>query len=134
RFLLVVVLLVTNLLNTMFLDQQQDTAMAQLSATSSDIEQLQHNSADNRRAAESEDFFDRTSAQLKNLLDNSAQALDLQDQLAQLQARVEDSVEDIIRLIVIFLLQTLVLPLATVWLCWQLFRGFWRRIRPKTSV
>jgi len=43
------------------------------------------------------------------------------------QARIEESVEDIINLIVIFILQTLLLPLAIFWLCTWVLRSYWRR-------
>ena len=51
-------------------------------------------------------FFDRATDQLGALVDSSRQSLDLKAQLAELQQLVESSVEEMVNLIVIFLLQT----------------------------
>jgi len=133
RFVLVAVLLVSHVLNMAFLSDQQTTAMQQLSAASTEIELLQQENTAAQSPVESDGFFDRTGAQLKQMLDASSQSMDLKAQLQNLQQRVENSVEDMIRLIVIFLLQTLILPLTTMWLCWRLFLSFWQWIRPKSG-
>ena len=127
RFLLAIMLLTTHVVDRTFLAAKQDEAVAQLSRTSSTIEALQdQHTADSAGAVEG-DLFDRTAAQISDFLDSSRQTLDLKAQLAELEAQVEDSVEEIVNLIVIFLLQTLLLPVASLWLCWWGLKAFWRR-------
>lgn len=135
RFLLAVVLLTTHFLNTAFLSENQARAVANLTIASTNIEQLQDSSASTRTGgAPEEDFFDRTAAQLRNFLDATSQTFDLKAQLAQLQQQVENTVEEIINLIVIFLLQTLLFPIASMWLCWKALQGFWRWSRSAASI
>ena len=127
RFLLAVVLLTTHFLNSAFLSSNQDQAVANLASASSNIEKLQRSPATTAPStASEEDFFDRTATQISNFLDASSQTFDLKAQLAEMQQQVENSVEEIINLIVIFLLQTLLLPVASMWLCWKALQTFWR--------
>ncbi len=128
RFLLAVVLLTTHFIDQVFLTAKQDAAMANLQAASSNIEQLQQEPTDVQVGAEEDSFFDRTSSQIRDFLDASSQTMDLKAQLAQVEAQVEDSVEEIINLIVIFLLQTLLLPVASLWLCIWVLKAFWRSV------
>ena len=124
RFLLAVVLLATYLLDTAFLAARQDAAMAALSQTSHSIEALQNESSTAASMqAEETDFLDT----LGSIIDSSRQQLDLEAQLEAVEEQVEASVEEMINLIVIFLLQTVLLPVATLWVCWLALKAFWRR-------
>jgi len=125
RFLLAVMLLATHFVDQAFLVSKQDEAIAKLSTASSNIESLQAQ-AETSVNAEEDTFLDRTANQISNFLDASSQTLDLKAQLEALEAQIEDSVEEIINLIVIFLLQTLLLPVAGLWLCWWALQAFWR--------
>ena len=49
--------------------------------------------------------------------------LDVRDKLSELRGRAEATVEDIVRLIVVFLLQTLVAPLAILWAIYAVIRN-----------
>ncbi len=123
RYLLAVVLLASFWIDAAFLAAKQDEAMATLSQTSASIEAMQETAATTDAAAEERDIL----SALGELIDTSRQQLDLEAQLAAVEARVEDSVEEIINLIVVFLMQTLLLPIATLWLCWKALGAFWRR-------
>ncbi len=130
RFAVVTVLLICHGLNEAFFNNEQDAAMAELTAASEAIETLQSEQQQQQAEVVEGDFFDRTGAQLKNLLDSSSQSLDLQAQLAQVEEKIESSVEDMIRLTAIFILQTMLLPLLSVWLVWKLLQAFWSWNRP----
>ncbi len=127
RFLLAVMLLATHLVDQTFLADRHDQAVAQLSQASRTIETLQAQQTDTTAGADEGDLFDRTAAQINQFLDSSRQTLDLKAQLAEVEAEVENSVEEIVNLIVIFLLQTLLLPVASLWLCWWGLKAFWQR-------
>ena len=128
RFMLAVMLLATHLLNSYFLNAQQNKAMDSLSHAKINIQSMQENQTDTAAEALEADLFDRTAAGIRDFLDNSSQTLDLKAQLNALQLQVENSIEEMINLIVIFLLQTLLLPIGTLWLCWLLLRRFWRAL------
>ncbi|NOX51662.1 MAG: hypothetical protein GXP16_14190 [Gammaproteobacteria bacterium] len=135
RFILAVVLLSTHWIDTVFLADQQQQAMTTLASTSTAIEQLQPQQPDIAiTAPEDAGFLDRTSAQLSAFLTTSAQTLDLQKQFKSLQQQVSASVEEMINLIVIFLLQTLLLPLMGLWLSAWCLRAFWRWSQTDTAT
>jgi hypothetical protein len=128
RFMLAVMLLATHLLDTYFLDARQNEAMDNLSYTKTHIQSMQDNQVAAAPADMEADLFDRTAAGIREFLDSSSQTLDLKAQLNEMEQQIENSIEEMINLIVIFLLQTLLLPIATLWLCWQLLRRFWRTL------
>lgn len=53
----------------------------------------------------------------------SSQNLDIRPQITALKQAAEKATEDTIRLMAIFLLQTLVLPLLLVWILWAIIKG-----------
>ena len=126
RFLLAAMLLMTQVINQNFLADKQDSAMAELSQASKNIERLQAQRKASANESDEGDLFDRTAAQISNFLDSSRQTLDLEAQLAAVEAEVESSAEEMVNLIVIFLLQTLLLPIASLWLGWRVLTTFWR--------
>ena len=127
RFALIIMLLSTHVLDQAFLVAKQDAAMEGLSNASSSIQQLQDSERTITDVPQPKGFLDRTAQQIRDVFDASDRTLDLKSQLNEVQARIEESVEDIINLIVIFILQTLLLPLAIFWLCTWVLRSYWRR-------
>ena len=132
RFFLAVTLLVTHLVDQTFLAPAQETAVNNLSFTADAIDTLQQSQAETGNDEEA-DFFDRSVTQLGQLLDSSKQTLDLQTQLEALQVQVENSVEEMINLIVIFLLQTLIVPVFSIWLCWRGLKLYWTSSNPRAD-
>ncbi len=123
RFLLAFVLLATYWIDAAFLADRQDEAMAALSQTSQTMEAMQNEpGVTDPMQAEETDLLDA----LGNLIDSSRQQLDLEAQLEAVETQVEDSVEEMINLIVVFLLQTILLPVAALWLSWLGLKAFWR--------
>lgn len=126
RFFLAVVLLATYGVDSLFLQRMQDEATANLTLTSDSIQTI--NQPSPRGSAEPEGLFDRTAESLSQLLNSTRQSLDIADQLQDVQNRAESSVEEIINLIVVFLLQTLLIPIATLYLCGWLLRKYWEHL------
>jgi hypothetical protein len=138
RFFTAVMLLTTHFIDTAFLATKQDQAVATLSSASASIEHFQTEQQNQPQTdlrapggvQEDADFLERTAAQIGSFLDASSQTLDLKAQLEEVEAQVENSVEEVINLIVIFMLQTLLLPIASLWLCWRALHAFWRWNKP----
>jgi hypothetical protein len=129
RFIFVAVLSLGYLANTAFLEDQQTQAMDHLAATTTQVQTLQ--SVQNPTQADEEaGFIDRTAAGLSNLLNATRQSLDLKAQLKQVREAVEKSVEEIISLIVVFILQTLLIPIGSLYLVWWSIKTFGRRLNP----
>lgn len=110
RFAVPVFVLGSTLVFDTFLAAQQQVANDALTATGREIEELTEEPAEPQAAAPS------LTERLGNLVDDSLQALDVRDQVATLRASVSGAVRHIVDLIVIFALQTIILPLVFLWL------------------
>jgi len=113
RFVTVAVMLVTAFVNEAFLQERQDEAMTKLTTTSDEIEVMQD------RASQHESWFDA----LKDRLDVEAQ-------LDRLSLRIESAIGHLVDLFVIFTVQTLLLPLGTLFTAYWSFRAYWRHLSP----
>ena len=127
RFLLATVLLCTWWIDAQFLQGIQDRAVANLTATSGSIRAINAESTPLPPEPES-GFLDRTADGISRLLDTSRDALDVENQLERLQEKAEASIEELINLIVVFLLQTLLIPIATLYACGWLLRWYWQSV------
>jgi hypothetical protein len=117
RFVVPALIIGTNLVATQFLESEQRVATAALEATSDDIEALSEDPAtpppDDRSMLER--FGDSVRDNLKSL--------DVEGRLNRLKESTANASEHIINLIVLFVLQTILMPLAFVWLIMELFKG-----------
>ncbi|MEQ8690146.1 MAG: hypothetical protein RIC89_04820 [Pseudomonadales bacterium] len=129
RFFIVLVLLVSHWADVTFLRDRQEQSLQQLSSTTAQIEQLQQEQVSDSPVTEEEDFLDRTTSGLRSMLSRTQQTLDVKAQLQAVQDQVESSVEEIINLIVIFVLQTLLIPLGTLAIAWWSLQAYGRFIR-----
>lgn len=112
RFLFVVVTLVTALVNQTLLEPRQAQSIAQITQTSEALGQLHAATNVDPEA----DFFDRLRG-----------SLDIRDQLNAFQERVEETINAIIDLIVVYLVQTIILPIAVLLLAIGALKWFWNR-------
>ncbi len=117
RFVVPALIIGTNLVATQFLASEQRVATAALEATRDDIEQLNEDPAPPSPAERSmlERFGDSVRQNLKSL--------DVEGRLERLRESTANASEHIINLIVLFVLQTILMPLAFVWLIVELFKG-----------
>ena len=60
---------------------------------------------------------------LSSVIDDSLESMDVADRLTRLKESVSNASEHIINLIVIFVLQTIILPLVFVWLLVEALKG-----------
>jgi len=121
RFAVPLLVIGTNSVFETFLVADQVAATEALESTRDQIEQL--NEESRPPMLEDQSFVDR----LSSMLDESLSSVNPREQLDRLRERVADSVEQIIDLIVIFIFQTIILPLAFLWLIIQLFKSLGER-------
>ena len=156
RFLTAIVLLSVHWVDTELLSQRQAEAVARLQVTADEAQQIQQettlsatqsaNASDRtgsangqasaripENKAEESGFFSRATQQFKSMFEDTSAQLDLQGRLAKLQARISDSVEDMVLLIVIFALQTLILPILSAYLIWWSLRLFWQTVSQRQN-
>ena len=135
RFIVAGTLVFTHFIDTQFLAQRQADAMANLTAIGAQAEQIvqtRQSTAEQSPEPQPQGFFSRTFSttkdQLERLWASSTGTLDVQQRLQTLRIQVEQGVEDIINLIVIFVLQTLVLPISGAWLSWWALQRIWNTL------
>lgn len=123
RFALPILIVGSDLVFDEFLVTEQQAALAALRGVQADIEEIRADPPPLPRP-EDQSLMDR----LSNMVDDTLAAVDPRDSLEQLSARVADASEHIISLIVIFVLQTILLPVGFVWLFVELLKGIGQRL------
>lgn len=117
RFLVPALVIGTNLVAGQFLEHEQRAATLALEAASERIEAIQQESAAPAPADRS--MLERFSESVRGTL----QSLDVEGRLERLKESVGNASEHIVNLIVLFVLQTILLPIAFVWLIAELLKG-----------
>ncbi len=110
RFALPLLIIATHVIFSTFLQGEHDAATAVLEATSSKIEAF--NEKESVAADEDASFME----QIGEMIDSSMRRLDVPGRLDRLRDSASQASEQIVNLIVIFVLQTIILPLAFLWL------------------
>jgi hypothetical protein len=118
RFAVPVLVIGSNLVFDTFLAAEQAAATQALEATRTEIEELNEEAASAETPAEDQSVIER----LGVMLDNSLDAMNVGERLNSLRDRVSNASEHIINLIVIFVLQTIILPLVFVWIFVELLK------------
>ncbi len=122
RFAMPVLVIGTNLVFDTFLAAEQEAATLALEATREQIEELNQESAP--PVPEEESLLGRLSA----MLDDSLRSMNVSQRLDDLRDRVSNASEHIVNLIVIFVMQTILLPLAFLWILVQLLKALGSRL------
>lgn len=121
RFAIPVLIIATNLVFDTFLAAEQTAAMQALEATSAEIESA------NEELTPPPGSDDSIVDRFGNWLDQSLDALDVEARMEALGERVSKATEHIINLIVIFVLQTVIMPLLVLWLLVEGLKAIVRR-------
>lgn len=122
RFAMPLLVIGTALIFEVFLASEQDAATQALRETQAQVEQLDEEPLRPETEAPSiqdQSLIDRGASKLKEYLDSASESLvtiDPKEKLEQLRERASEVAVDIINLIAIFIFQTVLLPLAFLWL------------------
>jgi len=122
RFAIVLATLGTGLVNQYYLTQREQAAVDYLSQTRTQIEAV------NESPAPPATTPDSVLERLNKFFDDQRQALDIEGRLTRLRQDVESAVEQVVNLIVVYVIETLLLPLGFLVVAWGLVRHAWRRI------
>ena len=112
RFALPVLIIGTHIVFSAFLESEHDAATAVLEATSSEIEEFNEVEGASATGTQDPSFVER----LGEMIDSSMRQLDVSGRIDRLQESASSASEQIVNLIVIFILQTIILPVAFLWL------------------
>jgi hypothetical protein len=121
RFLFTLVSLTVGWVDAWVLEQRQQSALAELTLAKDDIEAMQTTPEVPISSSESsirQRFYE--------FMDESRQLLDLEAQINALETRTESAIEHLLALTVLFLVQTLLVPIGAFWLAIAAFRAFLR--------
>ncbi len=119
RFALPALIIGTHVVFAAFLEEEHDAATAVLEATSSEIQELNQEETAASTTAEDQSWMTR----LGDMIDSSMQSLDVSGRIERLKASASSASEQIVRLIVIFVMQTIILPLVFLWLLVEGLKG-----------
>jgi hypothetical protein len=122
RFAIVLATLGTGLVNEYFLTQREETAVDYLSQTREKIE------ATTDAAPAPGTSTDSVLERFNKFIDDQKQALDIENRLSRLRLDVEAAVEQVVNLIVVYIIETLLLPLGFLVVAWGLVKQAWRRL------
>ena len=126
RFALAIVTFTAGFLSQLFLEQKQNDSMQVLSQTSSVIEQSQRTMP----TPQSDSLVDRFSS----FLEEQKQALDIESRIERLKNQAESAISHIVNLIVLYILETLLLPVVVLYLFHRAIRTMWRLLSPNSSL
>lgn len=120
RFLFTVVGLTAGWVDAWVLETRQQSALTELTSARNDIEALQDEPIPSLEPDESS-----IRQTLESLIDEGRQLLDLEARLDALQSRVEAAIDQLLDLTVLFVVQTILVPIGTFWLSLAAFRWLW---------
>ena len=112
RFLIPTTVLLNDIVYQNYLDQQYTESYTKLEQTREDVKALQDAEADPLPEQTEGGILD----QIGRLYDRTAQRINVDARLAEYEQRLSNASEQIIDLIVVFVLQTLIFPVLLLWL------------------
>jgi len=122
RFAIALATLGTGLVNQHFLTVREQSAFESLSQTRVKLESS--TDAASAPATSTDSVLER----LNKFIDDQRQALDVENRLTRLRQDVEGAVEQVVNLIVVYIVETLLLPLGFLVVAWGAAKQVWRRI------
>ena len=117
RFIVPALIIGTNVVTNQFLEPEQQVATAALEATSTEIESL--NEDTDVKLDPDQSIMDRLGDKVRSTL----QAMDVETRIETLRSSAANASEHIINLIVLFVLQTIILPILFTWVIVELLKS-----------
>lgn len=122
RFLFVGVTLLGALLNQAFLSERQEQALATINSVTTNLKADAGSAEPAANTAPDAGFIES----LDSFFSGQRHKLDIQARLDAMATQAEQAIAALINLIVVFVMQTIVLPLGLLWLAMHLFKLLWR--------
>jgi hypothetical protein len=123
RFALPLLIVGSDLVFNEYLVTEQQAALDALRGVQADIEEIRADPSPPLPLGQQSCFY-----RFNSMVDDTLAAVDPRDSLEQLSNRVAAASEHIISLIVIFVLQTILLPIGFVWLFVEVLKGIGQRL------
>jgi hypothetical protein len=120
RFTVVLAGFAMSFIGSQYLDEREQVAIEYLSATQTAIEISDDRERSSR--VDSSSLLD----QLDSFIESQKESFDIDRRLGRMQRQIESAINEVISLIVIYLLKTLLVPLATLAVLYGSIRHSWR--------
>jgi hypothetical protein len=120
RFTVVLAGFAMSFIGSQYLDEREQVAIEYLSATQTAIEISDDRERSSR--VDSSSLLD----QLDSFIESQKESFDIDRRLGRMQRQIESAINEVISLIVIYLLKTLLVPLATLAILYGSIRHSWR--------
>ena len=130
RFAVPLLVIGSELMFDVYLDAEQAEAVSALENVQVRIEAINESAAIEPATEQNPSLFDQFGA----MLDRTLESMDVSNRLDRLQAQVSEASEHVVNLIVIFVLQTVVLPVAFLWLFVELLKGIALRMAGRGNL
>lgn len=124
RFLFALISLATAWVDQTVLAERQQAALGRIELTQEHIEDLRSNPPQTSEPAPGSEAS--VLERLSGFLDDQRQALNIRAQLTALTERVESAIEEMVNLLVVFTVQTILVPVAALLLAYWSFLWLWR--------
>ena len=108
-----------------FLQPQYEASQSALQQTADDIQQINESSQPPPQETE-ESFLDS----VKSLYESAAESMDIEAQLDELSQAAAEVSENVLDMIVVFVLQTIIFPLLFLWMLVKIVQSIIRRPFP----
>lgn len=122
RFAIVLMTLGIGFVNEHFLTQREEASVAFLSQTRAKLES--RSDAAPAPTTSTDSVLER----LNKFIDDQRQALDVENRLSRLRQDADEAVGQVVNLFVVYVIETLLLPLGFLVVAWSLVKQAWRRI------
>lgn len=131
RFAAPVVAITNDLVYTQFLESRYQSAMTELQQTTSRIDDINRETHTPSNPVSDRSWLDRAKTLIDSASSSIANALDIEARMKRYEAAASDVSRYTIDLIVIFVFQTIFLPIFFIWFVWQMAK--WIMIPAKQS-
>lgn len=127
RFAIPVTAIGSELFYQYFLQPQYMQSTQQLSATTDQLQQMEQDSSIDQQATEKDKSFLQSA---RDMMRSASSTLDIREKIKQFKTAAENISEHAIKLMVVFVIQTILLPILSLWGVLQLLKLV---VRPRTA-
>jgi hypothetical protein len=127
RFMLVATAFAMSALGAAYLDEREEDAVAFLSDTSADVERA--DATERRPRTDSDSLLE----QLDDFIAAQRETLNIDRRLSRLQRQIEAGINEVLDLIVVYVLKTIIVPIAVLLAIWAWVRSSWRAVGARSK-
>ena len=130
RFAAPVIAIANDIVYQQFLAAHYQTALAELERTTDKIDHISEDSRQKEVIDSDESLLNKAKEFYSSTVQSVDEAIDVNARIDRYKVAVNDASRRVIDMIVIFVFQTIILPIVFIWLAWRLFKWILSGYRP----